>query len=330
MKITVAKSPNSDIQAAVESVKLLLVGGKVPSNKQLIEICADYHIGLVDTIGSEPHFVHEILEAAVNLYISETESLKSFTVNQQKTTLERLEKLTNQLPPQSWRGEDQVKLQQFSTPPALAFVLASLLNPFAGRIALEPSAGTGSLAVWLNCAGCLTEVNEISERRKLLLELQGFKPFKVNAEFLNDLLPAQIKPDYILMNPPFSSSGGRTKTHDSKFGFRHLETALLRLIPGGKLVALLGADACLNTEKGKTFWHRIGTEYDVRAFLIVPRDAFYKYGTTFQTVAVIIHKPENNERPILAKPKTVDFGNLSEMLSFNHSFDLINLRNLPN
>lgn len=325
MKITVAKSPNSNIKAAVESVKLLLTNDNFPSNKQLIEICADYHIGLIDSARGEAHFVHEILEAAVNLYLSETESLKSFTVNQQKTTLERLEKLTNGLPPQSWRGEDQVKLQQFSTPPTLAFVLATLLCPSAGKIALEPSAGTGSLAVWLNCAGCLTAVNEISERRKLLLELQGFKPLKVNAEFLNDLLPAQINPDYILMNPPFSSSGGRTKTHDSQFGFRHLEAALLRLNPGGKLVALLGADACLKTEKGKTFWHRIGTEYDVRAFLIVPRAAFYKYGTTFQTVAVIIHKPKTNERPVISKPKTVEFGNLSEMLSFNHSFELTNL-----
>ena len=325
MKITVAKSPNSNVKKAVESVKSLLVSDNVLSNKQLIEICADYHIGFIDSADSESHFVHEILEAAVNLYVCETESLISFAANQQQTTLERLEKLTNQLPPQSWRGEDQVKLQQFSTPPALAYVLTNLLKPFAGRIALEPSAGTGSLAVWLKCAGCLVEVNEISERRKLLLELQGFKPLKVNAEFLNDLLPEQINPDYILMNPPFSSSGGRTKTHDSQFGFRHLEAALLRLKPGGKLVALLGADACLDTEKGKTFWHRIGTEYDVRAFFIIPRKTFYKYGTTFQTVAVIIHKPETNERPLLSKPKTVEFSNLSEMLSFNDSFDLIAL-----
>lgn len=325
MKITVTKSPNSEIRAAVESIKSLFVGGNVLDNKQLIEICADFRIGLVDSLSSEPHFVHEILEAAVNLYLSETEPLNSFAKNQQQTTLERLEKLTNRLPPQSWRGEDQVKLQQFSTPPALAFVLATLLKPTAGKIALEPSAGTGSLAVWLKLAGCLAEVNEISERRKLLLELQGFKSSMVNAEFLDDLLPAQINPDYILMNPPFSSSGGRTKTGNAQFGFRHLESALLRLNPGGKLVALLGADACLNTAKGKTFWHRLGTEYDVRAFLIVPRSAFYKYGTTFQTVAVIICKPKTNERPSLSKPKIVEFGNLSEMLSFDDSFNLINL-----
>lgn len=325
MKNIVDGPLQSHIKEAIEIVKSLLAKGNFPNNQQLIEICTDYHIRLVDPASGESHFVHEILETAVNLYLSETESLKSFDENQKQASLERLEQLTNELPPQSWRGVEQVKLQQFSTPPALAFVLTNILRPSAGKIALDPSAGTGSLAVWLKCAGCLTEVNEISARRRLLLDLQGFKPYMVNAEFLNDLLPAQINPDYILMNPPFSSSGGRTKRPDSQFGFRHLEAALLRLNPGGKLVVLLGADTCLNTEKGKTFWNRIGTEYDVRAFLIVPRAAFYKYGTTFQTVAVIICKPEITERPSQSKPKTVEFGNLSEMLSFVDSYDLINL-----
>ncbi len=138
----------------------------------------------------------------------------------------------------------------------------------------------------------------------------------VNAEFLDDLLPARIKPEYILMNPPFSASGGRTSTRDSNFGFRHVEAALLRLQPGGRLVALLGADACLETDKGKNFWHRVGREYRVHAFLIVPRGTFYKYGTTFQTVAVIVSKPEINNQPNQLKPQIVESSNLSEMLRF--------------
>ena len=130
--------------------------------------------------------------------------------------------MTSKLPTQSWRGLEQTTLEQFSTPPALAYLLLLMLRPEAGKLALEPSAGTGSLAVWLRRAGCPTEVNEISERRKLLLELQNYVPFAVNAEFLDDLLPAQIKPDFILMNPPFSASGGRTSARDSNFGFQHV------------------------------------------------------------------------------------------------------------
>jgi hypothetical protein len=127
------------------------------------------------------------------------------------------------------------------------------------------------------------------------------------------------------MNPHFSASVGRTKTGNSDFGFRHVEAALLRLNPDGKLIALLDADACLKTNKGKIFWHRIATHYEARAFLILPRAVFYKYGTTFQTVAVIIQKPENIQQRHLSKQKIFEFGNLSEILAFRDSFDPDNL-----
>jgi tRNA1(Val) A37 N6-methylase TrmN6 len=47
--------------------------------------------------------------------------------------------------------------------------------------------------------------------------LQNFDTFSDSAEFLDDLLPAQIKPDFVLMNPPFSASGGRTSKARFKF-----------------------------------------------------------------------------------------------------------------
>jgi type I restriction-modification system DNA methylase subunit len=312
----IASEPQTErIKAAIEIVKSRLSKNDFPDNKQLARICAENGVSLVDSNG-DPHLVHEILETAVNVHLSEAEWLKPRNTKNKYEILDRLEDLTRKLPPQSWRGLEQKELQQFSTPPALAYLLAQMLRPEAGKHALEPSAGTGSLAFWLRRAGCLTEVNEISARRRTLLEMQDFEPHTVNAEFLNDLLPARIKPDYVLMNPPFSSGGGRTTKGDSKFGFRHVEAALLRLQPGGRLVALLGADACLKTDKGKKFWHRINQEYRVHHFLIVPREVFYKYGTTFQTVAVSLSKPKINNQPDQLKPQIAEFGNLSEMLRF--------------
>ena len=315
MKNTESCPQTEPIKAAIETVKSRLSNDDFPDNKQLARICKDYGIRLVDSEG-EPHLIHEILETSLNIHLSEAEWLNPTGAKNEHEILSRLEELTGKLPPQSWRGREQKELQQFSTPPALAFLMAEMLRPEAGKLALEPSAGTGSLAVWLKTAGCLTEVNEISNRRKTLLELQNYEPHSVNAEFLDDLLPARINPDYVLMNPPFSTSGGRTREHDSNFGFRHVEAALLRLQPGGRLVALLGADACLKTDKGKKFWHRVGREYRVHAFLIVPRAVFYKYGTTFQTVAVIVSKPEINDQPIQSKPQIVETTNLSELLRF--------------
>jgi predicted RNA methylase len=319
MKNTESCPQTERIKAAIETVKLRLSKDDFPDNKQLARICKDFGISLIDS-EADAHLFHEILETSINLHLNEAEWLKTLHAKNKYEVLARLENLTDKLPPQSWRGREQISLQQFSTPPALAYLLAQMLRPEAGKLALEPSAGTGCLAVWLKNAGCLTVVNEISIRRKLLLELQNFDAFSVNAEFLDDLLPAEIKPDYVLMNPPFSASSGRIAARDSNFGFRHVESALFRLQPGGRLVALLGADACLKTDKGKKFWHRINRGYRIHAFLIVPQKAFYKYGTTFQTVAVIVSKPEINNQQNQFKPRVVESRNLSEMLRFADDF----------
>lgn len=179
----------------------------------------------------------------------------------------------------------------------------------------------------MKITGCRVEVNEISARRQQLLEFQEYNPHSHNAEFLNDLLDPKIKPDFIVINPPFSASGGRTKKRDTNFGFRYVESALLRLNDGGRLVCLLGADSCLKTDKGKSFWNRAGQEYKVYCFLVVPQKAFYKHGTTFQTVIIIIDKPplsqiassRNNN-----KPQTIEFCSLNEMLQFSDAFNSTN------
>ena len=45
------------------------------------------------------------------------------------------------------------EFQQFSTPPALAFVANWSANIRAEDIMLEPSAGNGDLAIWSELAG---------------------------------------------------------------------------------------------------------------------------------------------------------------------------------
>lgn len=289
-----------------------------------VEICKEHFINLID-VKNEPHRIHDILETAVNLYLFE--NYADSVGEDSYETLEKLENLAQKLPTQSWRDGEQTIYQQFYTPPALAFVMCEFLKPAEDSIALEPSAGTGFLANWLKIARCRVEVNEISKRRRQLLEMQGYNPHSHNAEFLDDLLDPKIEPDSILMNPPFSSSGGRTNRCDTGFGFRHVEFALLRLNPGGRLVCLLGADGCLKTDKGKSFWNRIGREYKVRCFLVVPAKAFYKHGMTFQTVIIIIDKPplsqiassRNNN-----KPQTIEFCSLNEMLQFSDAFNSTN------
>ncbi len=104
-----------------------------------------------------------------------------------------------------------------------------------------------------------------------MLKLQGYQPTAFNAEFLDDLMPQEIKPDGVSMNPPFTASAGRTKTGDSTFGFRHVKAALARLKNGGKLVALLGCDALTKTEKGRRFLSDIAAEHDLKAVINLPQ-----------------------------------------------------------
>ena len=79
---------------------------------------------------------------------------------------------------------------------------------------------------------------------------------------------------------------------DSNFGFRQVKSALARLKEGGGLVALPGADTITKTIKGRIFLSEISANYDLKATITLPENAFYKYGTNFQTCIVCIKKTE--------------------------------------
>lgn len=319
------KFSKQQLLLAVEKIQTQIEKGEFPNNKKLIEICAEQNINLIENL-SEPHLIHEILETAVNRHLLNTYNAESMNSEKKFEILAELEDLTKNLPPQSWRGQDQITYQQFSTPPPLGFVMAQMLKPQKGMTALEPSAGTGCLALWLKIAGCTIFVNEISERRRELLEMLDFAPTRADAEFLDELLPDDIKPDLILMNPPFSASGGRVKNADSNFGFRHVKSALTRLNENGRLVALLGSDALLKSGKGCKFLDEIRTEYSLKAVFTLPKTAFYKYGTNFQTVVVCIEKRdltsgENQFQRVREASLEINCRSLEECLSFSDVFE---------
>jgi len=296
-----------------------LTANRALTNFDLIKICEDEGIKIIDKI-NDPHFIHELLEVALNQYI-----VKNHQQNPLKNRvdfvdiLKILTKLEKRLPPQSWRGEDQIRLQQFSTPPTIAFLMAVILNPKKTELVLEPSAGTGSLAVWLKIAGCRVHLNELSETRRFLLGLQGFISTTYDAEFLDDLLPAEIRPDAILMNPPFSANAGRTKSGDSNFGFRHIASALERLKSGGRLVALFGTDALMKTQKGLKFLSDLSENFDLKAIIHLPKNAYYKYGTSLPVSILCIVKREP-QKPF-NKVSKINCPNLEDVLSKAGIFD---------
>lgn len=253
---------------------------QIISNRELLGICKKFFLEEISKGTTDTHIYHEMAETALNHLIKTryAKPLLSSSVPENEVK-ETLNPLRERLPTQTWRSEKQIIRQQFSTPPHIACLLCYLVNLKEGETVLEPSAGTGSLAVWAAGASLKTLTNETDSRRRTFLEHLGFSPTAFNAEFINDFLPVELKPNIILMNPPFSSSGGRTAKNSSKFGFRHVSSALERLEPGGKFGIILGESAGLDTPTGRRFWQKMSENIFLKACIKIPGREYAKYGT---------------------------------------------------
>ena len=71
------------------------------------------------------------------------------------------------------RSEEQVALDQFSTPPQLGALAVLAAQVRVGDQVLEPSAGTGMLAVLAEACGAALTLNELAAGRAGLLEGRG-------------------------------------------------------------------------------------------------------------------------------------------------------------
>ncbi|MBI1827333.1 MAG: strawberry notch family protein [Planctomycetes bacterium] len=228
--------------------------------------------------------IYDAAEAGFNIYLNQI----NLDVSDVPGVLDRLLAEQARLPTQNRRDQEQIDFQQFSTPPAEAFLVVKAAAIRPRMTVLEPSAGTGNIAVLARLAGGELDTNEIDERRLRLLLLQQFAPTAFDAERLDNLLCPGKFYDVIVMNPPFSATGGRVKGHSSYFGARHLEQALLRLKRGGRLVAIVGRGMALDRFMFRDWWTGIETRYRVRANIGMNGNVYAKFGTTFEHQLIVI------------------------------------------
>lgn len=229
---------------------------------------------------------YDAAEAGFNIYLQRI----GLDLSDTPTAIERLLAEQVRLPLQNRRDQQQIEFQQFSTPPPEALVVVKAAALCAGMTVLEPSAGTGNIAVLARLSGVHVDTNEIDLRRRRLLSLQGFEPTALDAERLNNLLPPDKHYHAIVMNPPFSATGGRVVGHRTAFGARHLEQALLRLKSGGRLVAIVGCGMALDRPAFRGWWESIGQRYLVRANIGLDGNQYAKFGTTFDHQIVVIDR----------------------------------------
>jgi hypothetical protein len=95
---------------------------------------------------------YDALEAAQVLFLRKFGDAMRSRAGSPAAMLEMLTRLAARLPSQTRRSEESEHLQQFSTPIALGFVAAEAAALMPGDIALEPSAGTGLLAIFAELA----------------------------------------------------------------------------------------------------------------------------------------------------------------------------------
>ena len=223
--------------------------------------------------------------------------------------LAMLETLAALEPSQTRRSEEQLALQQFSTPLPLAYAALQAAAIRPGDIVLEPSAGTGMLAVMAECAlgkrsnGARSRnplhLNEIAAvRAGLLSGLFAHAPVtRHNAESIADYLPG-LHPTVVLMNPPFSASPGVQRIrHEADL--RHLRSAFSMLPAGGRLVAITSA-GCI---PGDAAWSRAFERLDPppRTVFSIAIDgrAYARRGTTFDTRLTVIDRDSANTQDVL-------------------------------
>ena len=209
--------------------------------------------------------------------------------------LGELIELVASLPTHTVRSEEQIGLQQFSTPLPIAYLATVAARIRPSDLVLEPSAGTGLLAAFARRAGARLILNELDPARAEMLKaaFPGVSVTCHDAELIHDLLAPAIRPTALLINPPFSRSVGRHA--DPLAAIRHLRAALLRLAPGGRCAAILPD----RVDTSGRAWIKATEGCGLTLHLLLPANAYAKHGTGQAVKIMVLEKGLPGSAPLI-------------------------------
>ena len=202
-----------------------------------------------------------------------------------------LEKIGGLLPTETRRSETSQALQQFSTPLELAYVAAYAAGIRSDDLVLEPSAGTGMLAVQAEVAGARLALNEWAEDRNGLLKALFPKVTvtRHDGAQIHDRLDQRIHPNVILMNPPFSASPLIEGRHPNAT-FEHIRSALSRLEPRGRLVTITGESFSPYGRSWRSAFEKLQATATLVATIPMRRGFFRRHGTDVESRLTVFDK----------------------------------------
>ena len=212
-----------------------------------------------------------------------------------------LGKIEAMLPSQTWRSPEQNNLQQFSTPLPFAWLAAHAADLNDSSIVLEPSAGTGALAIHAHVAGARLQLNEIAPRRVDVLEwlFPDTAISRHHGAYIHAQQRELTQPDTILMNPPFGADINKGDKRSSEETVRHFQSAFYRLIDGGRAIIITG---------GTMTADRLTKGLDVaapRLSVMINGRAYQKQGLNVKTALHIIDKVPSEGAPVCVEADTL-------------------------
>lgn len=234
---------------------------------------------------------YEACEAATVLFIRKYGKALVRKAGTPADSLPLLVRIAELLPTHTRRSEEAQTFQQFSTPIplGLAAVTAATITP-TDRV-LEPSAGTGLLAILAEIAGGTLVLNELAEMRASLLSslFPALTISRFDAAQIDDHLDPTMVPSVVIMNPPFSVMAN-VEGRMAEATFRHVASALARLAPGGRLVTITGASFAPDNPAWTSAYTRLQERGRVVFTAAIGGSVYAKHGTTIDTRLTVIDK----------------------------------------
>lgn len=296
-------SPIDGLIGAAARVMSLLERGKTVTAADLRQI-------MIEALGGSDaeglwlwKDAYEATEAAQVLFLRKFRSIASRAQSPQ-STLAMVTKVARLLPTQTRRSEESQALQQFSTPIPLAYVASRAAGITPADTVLEPSAGTGLMAIFAELAGARLALNEYAAARHSLLEqlFPGVPVSQHDAAHIDDYLEGSIRPSVVLMNPPFSV-GVHVEGRVADAAWRHLTSAFARLAPGGRLVAITGASLSPENSAWRDDFVRLQGQGTVLFTAAIDGSIYARHGTTMETRLTVIDKIPAEDPTQLAPSK---------------------------
>ncbi len=287
--------PSPDTAAAIIAVAEALQpdlaqGFKIDALRLRLEMERVY--GGSDAVGLwDWKLAYEACEVALVLFLRKFGCALLARAGSHAALLPILTKVSNLLPTHTRRSEEMERFQQFSTPLPKGLAALAAAQISGADLVLEPSAGTGLLAILAEIAGGSLMLNELVDTRSDLLRhlFPGRPVTSFDAAQIDDHLDASVRPGVILMNPPFSAVAN-VDGRNTEATARHIRSALARLAPDGRLVAITGAGFAPDAPAWAETFARLTESVHLVFTGAVDGSAFAKHGTSFETRISVFDK----------------------------------------